>query len=322
MDAERTPEQERARQMRMRARKLRALGKPLKVLPHEFEQVKALVRRAHEAGMTARQIGEQVGLDRTSPQQIVNGKVKTVRRSTYDKLMTLRIEEPAGGGKTRHHGSLTDPTGMQRRLRALRAVGFTSRAMAPLLDMEPTYIRFLTNTDIKYTYWATATLVAKVYEKLQDADPADYGIGVEHIIKARRTGEKRQWAPPWCWDDDTIDDPDAFPEWTGVCGTEEGAAVHEREGIPLCEPCRSAAPARQLSENVPVEDFDRIVFRATYKEQGYTARSLAEAIGSSPDSIYRWQSGERQPRKPALNKIADVLGVRPEELCADDVHDQ
>ena len=46
------------------------------------------------------------------------------------------------------------------------------------------------------------------------------------------------------WDDDTIDDPAAFPDWTGKCGTPDGYDAHYKMKIlPSCQPCRDARAA-------------------------------------------------------------------------------
>lgn len=212
--------------------------------------------------------------------------------------------------------------GVVRRLQALMAIGFP----LPFLEAQTGRDRRSINAAMLRppgrVYAAFAEAVIKTYDTYSDANPADFGVTSRATSYALTVARKRQWAVPHCWDEDTIDDPGALPEWTGVCGTEYGVTVHKREGIPLCEPCRAAAPTRIASGNVPVDTFARHKFRATYTALGFTPHSLADAVGCSADSIYRWQGGQRNPRKPVLNKIADVLGVPPEELYSDDVHHQ
>lgn len=44
---------------------------------------------------------------------------------------------------------------------------------------------------------------------------------------------------------DTIDDPAAFPDWTGQCGTAAGYSAHSRHHVPYCDPCRRAWTAHK-----------------------------------------------------------------------------
>jgi transcriptional regulator with XRE-family HTH domain len=45
------------------------------------------------------------------------------------------------------------------------------------------------------------------------------------------------------------------------------------------------------------------------KSQGFTQQSLADAVGVSMHSIFRWESGERVPDAEDLAKLAEVLGT-------------
>jgi len=85
-----------------------------------------------------------------------------------------------------------------------------------------------------------ARAMRALYDELWQADPADHGASPGGITRARRYAAERRWAPPQAWDDDTIDNPDAFPDWTGQCGTPQGVGAHRRAGIPACDPCRRA----------------------------------------------------------------------------------
>lgn len=64
-----------------------------------------------------------------------------------------------------------------------------------------------------------------------------------------------RWAPVGAWDEDTLDDPDAAPDWTGRCGTPGGAEAHRRRGTPTCQACRdvrtAAQRARRERQNTP-----------------------------------------------------------------------
>ena len=50
------------------------------------------------------------------------------------------------------------------------------------------------------------------------------------------------------------------------------------------------------------------------KERGISTAQLAEEIGCTQQTVYRWERGERIPDVPTLMKIARVLGVNLDDL--------
>jgi transcriptional regulator with XRE-family HTH domain len=47
-----------------------------------------------------------------------------------------------------------------------------------------------------------------------------------------------------------------------------------------------------------------------------TQKELAGAVGTSYQTVQRWESGESMPRPPALRKLCEVFGITPDELLA------
>ena len=52
-------------------------------------------------------------------------------------------------------------------------------------------------------------------------------------------------------------------------------------------------------------------------ERGMTARDLADEIGVSYTTIYRWESGDRIPDGFNMGKLMNVLGVRMKDIISD-----
>lgn len=50
------------------------------------------------------------------------------------------------------------------------------------------------------------------------------------------------------------------------------------------------------------------------KKAGLTQSGLANAIGASLLTIFRWEKGERQPRMDEIKKLAQALNVTDDEL--------
>lgn len=53
-------------------------------------------------------------------------------------------------------------------------------------------------------------------------------------------------------------------------------------------------------------------------QKGLSQQKLAELVGVSQTAIYNWEKGERTPKMDAITKIADVLGVKLNDLIPTD----
>lgn len=102
-----------------------------------------------------------------------------------------------------------DRTGTMRRVQGLFALGYTSRDLAPHLDVSPSRV-----SQIGVGYWEkvhieTAVKVLRVYNLFSMTRPDSW-----QAKRQRRHAEQVGWVVPLAWDDETIDDPNARP--TGV----------------------------------------------------------------------------------------------------------
>ncbi|UNM13813.1 hypothetical protein J4032_22225 [Streptomyces formicae] len=134
-----------------------------------------------------------------------------------------------------------DGTGTRRRLQALVAAGWTQSELARRLGMLPE--NFSKTIASELVVVATVRAVLALYDELWRAGPVANGVPAYRAEAARRRAAELRWAPVGSWDDDAIDDPAAFPDWTGRCGTPEGYTAHYRVGIPVCPACRQARAA-------------------------------------------------------------------------------
>jgi hypothetical protein len=118
------------------------------------------------------------------------------------------------------------------------ANGWPQVRLGPHIGRHPVYVNALLNQP--NIYGATAMAVAAAYDRLWNQDPRQHGVTVGTYKKVRGVARAHGWAPPGAWDDDTIDDPTAHPEWTGHCGTDRGWWLHRLEDIPVCPSCEAA----------------------------------------------------------------------------------
>ncbi|MFD5514241.1 hypothetical protein ACFWIB_42225 [Streptomyces sp. NPDC127051] len=201
--------------------------------------------------MTAEQMAAQCGIHWTRLRQIARGyarvndpegtRLKTINRTTHVAIMSLQYEEP------NRLGARVPAVWVQRRLQALAAIGFSARILTEMLGWESESAHKLLSDMTRgrgrkrHACWTYFQQIDALYDKLKFATAEDYNTYRPNVIRswARKSG----FAPPHCWDPDNIDDVEAIPEWTGMCGTVEGARIHQREEIPVCKPCLQARQA-------------------------------------------------------------------------------
>jgi hypothetical protein len=129
-------------------------------------------------------------------------------------------------------------------MQALAVAGWPLSRLARETDLSPSRMaRLMTAATVTV---ATARAVAALYARYSMSSPGLCGVSHIHARAARDRATAAGWAPAAAWDDDTIDDPAAIPQWTGHCGTAKGVDLHARHDIPLCPPCQGAWYRRQL----------------------------------------------------------------------------
>jgi len=206
--------------------------------------------------------------------------------------------------------------GIRRRLQALQAAGFSMKFVAPELDESYQYLhKTMMGQEAVYDVAPErARKVIALYEKLENSTPADHGVNPTSVKQNITRGKAKRYAPPSCWDPDTIDDPDAIPEWTGACGSPEGLRIHYRDGIPACRPCldtRSHPESRS-----PESTFSGAKLTRIRKLRGLEIRELAEKLGVDKGTVYYWETSRSAPRtKSRVEQLCAVLGCNEIDLC-------
>lgn len=297
-----TEAERKSAQRREKARRAdREMGKPRRVYDHEFRAMVAKVHAMHDAGMTQAAMSNATGGVLTDKQfsDILCGRRGHSYRTTYNAIMAAEIIEGDGefGGRTPVIGSV-------RRLQALRANGWPIKSpiLEELSGVPVQALRTISMNGRAYVFYSTHLRIKKLYEKLQDADPADYGIPELSVRKSKTYANKYNMAPAICWDDDTIDNPDAFPEWTGECGTVTGYNLHRKHGIHvrvsvdrhgnermnvLCDAC-CVARMRQKSDIEAKREANRAE-ALRMLAAGKSHRAIAAELGMSTRTVQRYQ---------------------------------
>ncbi|GAB2718444.1 hypothetical protein [Streptomyces bullii] len=155
--------------------------------------------------------------------QIASGRIPKIKHATHAKIMAVK-PEPSGG-------QYIDATGSVRHCRALQALGHTAETIATAAGSARSRIVIVISGQQRIRR-SLAMKIEVAYRALAEKE----GTSTRSRNRAHREG----WAPPGAWDDDTIDDPNAHPEWTGHCGTDRGWWLHSINDIPVCPPCETA----------------------------------------------------------------------------------
>ncbi|MDX3232921.1 hypothetical protein [Streptomyces sp. ME19-01-6] len=215
----------------------------------DAEPVRQHIRNLQSCDMGLRAIATAANVDRKRLQAVLNGRPERgtppqaqVRPAFAAAVLAVEPTLDNLGGKT-----VINAAGASRRLQALVAAGWPQHHLAARLGMTDGNFGATLHRD--HVIVQTGRAVRSLYDELWRADPREHGVDNQAYSRARNHAASRQWAPVGAWDDDTIDDPAAFPDWTGKCGTSEGYdAHHNMRVLPSCQPCRDARAQRRREQ--------------------------------------------------------------------------
>lgn len=239
-----TPEERRRADKRYRVNIERGISNRI---PYSTSGVREHLTKLHDAGMDMSDVSLQCDVHTTRLRALLTGwdhvyhkPVDTILVGTRNKVLATDYAPPVG------RGARVSALGARRRFRAMQADGFTYPFLANLMGWH-TKQSFTRVHDLasarrskEYVYFTTHQAIADMYDRNLIKWPQDYPQWNHRPGYAINNAQKHGWAPRGAWDADTIDDPEAFPEWTGECGTPAGYRIHHRDSIPMCEPCKAA----------------------------------------------------------------------------------
>lgn len=290
------------RHRRMVTEKLRRMGKPVTIKADEYPLAEAKIKLLHSRGMPIRDIADGTGLGRATIGRVIfQSAVTRMHRDNYERLMALEYQEPT------ERGARKDPTPARRRVQALWLAGYPLQVQGALVGATVQQISKLSLGRVAYVHHDFDRRVALMYDKLVHADPQDFGVAPAQSKRARTHASGRGFAWAGCWDETTIDDPAAEPEWTGMCGTPFGRSIHLREDIPICPPCeRAPRPSWALSDEY---EFDGAKLVRLMDAQGITKKMLGAELRVHHETVGAWRCGLRRPSVRNLEGIAEFFGI-------------
>jgi hypothetical protein len=209
----------------------------------DSEPARQHVINLQACGLGTRRIAELARLERKTVIVLLSGRPDRgtpppakIRPATATALLAVQPTLDNLGSAV-----VINATGTTRRLQALIRAGWPQHHLAVRLGM--TDSNFGVCLRRQQVTVRVARAVRVLYGELEYANPREHGVDLRAFSRAQNHAVQNQWAPAVAWDEDTIDSPEAFPEWTGACGTTKGYSIHKASDIPFCKPCRDARAA-------------------------------------------------------------------------------
>jgi hypothetical protein len=193
------------------------------------DQAQARLQELHQT-MSWKTLVTATGLELNALLRIYNGQRTKIRNETHAKIMA--VTAPAQGDR----GQYLDATGSTRRAQALSYLGHSYATIAGAANTSHNRILSIANGRQPTIRRDLAERLEAAYRQLASVRPT----ANKYTSRTRNFARANGWAPPGAWDDDTIDDPTAAPDWTGYCGTDRGWWIHQRQQLPMCQRCDQA----------------------------------------------------------------------------------
>ncbi|MDH6141116.1 transcriptional regulator with XRE-family HTH domain [Kitasatospora sp. GP30] len=170
----------------------------------------AHIESLHGRGMTWQQIAAAAGVYVTDLQRLrgvgAQRRSDRIRPETERKLLAVEFTNAPASPQ-----SMTPALGSMRRLRALRANGWSAQVLTEQLGVPRQTVGIIAQARQKFVMARTAQDIAELYEFLHDQDPLNAGLGLVVVERTARAAEHAGWAPPRAWAGRDIDDPAAEP---------------------------------------------------------------------------------------------------------------
>jgi hypothetical protein len=193
------------------------------------------------------------------------GPSKRIHRDIAARLLRVGLDVA--------DGARVDGTGTRRRLRALVAMGWSSRALGVRMGWPENYTGVLINVEGRTVMGGTARKVRDLYDELWDVSPPqDTTAQRATVSRARKRAQRRGWVSPLAWDDHSIDDPAARPSGCGGGGFDPATVLLLAAG---------GGDAAQAGAA------DRVAVVEALTAAGLSASQIAARLGVTPRWVVR-----------------------------------
>ncbi|WP_081343462.1 DNA-binding protein [Mycobacteroides chelonae] len=155
------------------------------------------ITQLHAVGHSWAEIAKQAGISRSGLDRIRDASYSSVLKVTAARVLAI----PMRVG----HTATIDATGTVRRLQALTAIGWSIPRLAKEIGITPSTLENHLHRSTVST--SRAGEIAQLFSRLQMTPGPSKRLRTLANQKGRH--------PPFAWDEDTIDDPNATPDLGG-----------------------------------------------------------------------------------------------------------
>jgi hypothetical protein len=177
-----------------RVQKLRAYGR------YDGKRIDATPVAEHinylrENGIGSERLGELCGVSYRTVQGIVQARHPTCLLRNAERILSVKPSLDALAP-----GAFISSRGVQRRMQALCALGWTQQAIAAEWGMPVQRVNYAISHDHKVTA-RVHRQVAELYNRMSVTLPPREGTGRTSWIRTRARAARKGWHPPLAWDD-------------------------------------------------------------------------------------------------------------------------
>ena len=235
------------------------------------------IAKLRKAGMGCKQIADATGLNRGTicgyAYEAEKFKNRKVRAETEALILAIKRVPPKL--EPRQSKSLVEGIGVRRRLEALTWLGWDKATLAPMLGITPAGVKMMTRR--KLVHVNTLARVTELYNNLwQTPGPSD---------SARYAAQQFNMAPPLAWDDETIDDPAAKPNYAGEESRRKvdipATTSAAQSNVSAINDAIAGRPFKKLTRD------DRRVAVRLLNAEGLIDREIAARLHVDAETIFR-----------------------------------
>ncbi|MFF4489478.1 hypothetical protein ACFY0F_23765 [Streptomyces sp. NPDC001544] len=236
---------------------LRLAGKPASLTRDEVTAVVAHINTCLDSGMSQSLIGRRADVAQSTISRLLTRPNAGCLRAQGERILAVH---PGDFDEVSDRPSL----GTVRRIRGLYYAGHGPQAIVVYASVTLTIITEIAGAEYEWVTPGTESAIKRACTAL---------TGIEGTSRRARARALREgWAPLAAWDDDTIDDPAATPEFGDVLNFHERAALRREEIIHLA-----------WCGHQPEQIVDRL--------NGEVAISTVRQI------VQEWRTGQKRDRK-------------------------
>lgn len=269
--------------------------------------VRQHIRALMADGATLMEIASAAGVTIASLSGILHHAERTTMRSALARKVTAVTSIDQRAPDEVAADKVVPAVGSRRRVQALMTRGWSQGAIAERVGCAVRTIWQLVTADQPGIVARHHLAICRVYDELWDQEPsAENRWQRAGIVKVKLDARRKGYAPPLAWDDDTIDDSDATPDYgapeptaaerdatmralyeQGMNDAQIGEAIGRSRDTVRHWRNRRGLPAIDVTAVALGEERDD---RLALWQQGLTDREIADRIGRHPDVVRRWRS--------------------------------